>query len=36
VGAVSATSSVRIEGVGELALSELSEVWEGTLPALFG
>jgi len=36
LGAVSSTSSLRIEGVGELALTELAEVWEGTLPALFG
>jgi phosphoribosylformylglycinamidine synthase subunit PurL len=36
LGVVSSTSSLRIEGVGELALSELAEVWEGTLPALFG
>jgi phosphoribosylformylglycinamidine synthase len=36
LGAVSATNSLRIEGVGELALAELREVWEGTLPALFG
>jgi phosphoribosylformylglycinamidine synthase len=35
LGAVSSTSTLRIEGVGELALAELSEVWEGTLPALF-
>jgi phosphoribosylformylglycinamidine synthase len=35
LGAVSATSSLRIEGVGELALAELAEVWEATLPALF-
>jgi phosphoribosylformylglycinamidine synthase len=36
LGAVAATSTLRIEGVGELALTELSEVWEATLPALFG
>jgi phosphoribosylformylglycinamidine synthase len=36
LGAVAATSTLRIEGVGELALPELAEVWEGTLPALFG
>jgi len=36
LGAVSAESSLRIEGVGDLPLAELSEVWEGTLPALFG
>jgi len=36
LGAVSDTKTLRIEGVGELALDELSEVWEGTLPALFG
>jgi phosphoribosylformylglycinamidine synthase len=36
LGAVSATSALRIEGIGELALTELREVWEGTLPALFG
>ncbi len=36
LGTVSAESSLRIEGVGELSLAELSEVWEGTLPKLFG
>jgi phosphoribosylformylglycinamidine synthase len=36
LGAVSAEAALRIEGVGELALTELSEVWEGALPALFG
>jgi phosphoribosylformylglycinamidine synthase len=36
LGLVSETTALRIEGVGELALSELREVWEGTLPALFG
>jgi phosphoribosylformylglycinamidine synthase len=36
LGVVSSTSSLRIEGVGELELAELAEVWEGTLPALFG
>ncbi len=36
LGAVADTSALRIEGVGELALAELSEAWEGTLPALFG
>ncbi|MGB3442938.1 MAG: phosphoribosylformylglycinamidine synthase subunit PurL [Actinophytocola sp.] len=36
LGAVSETSSLRIEGIGELSLTELAEVWEGTLPALFG
>jgi phosphoribosylformylglycinamidine synthase len=35
LGTVSAQSSLRIEGVGDLSLAELSEVWEGTLPALF-
>jgi phosphoribosylformylglycinamidine synthase subunit PurL len=35
LGMVSATDTLRIEGVGELALPELAEVWEGTLPALF-
>jgi phosphoribosylformylglycinamidine synthase len=36
LGLVSATNALRIEGVGELTLPELREVWEGTLPALFG
>jgi phosphoribosylformylglycinamidine synthase II len=36
LGLVSETTALRIEGVGELALDELREVWEGTLPALFG
>jgi phosphoribosylformylglycinamidine synthase II len=36
LGAVAETSALRIEGVGELALTELSDVWEATLPALFG
>ncbi|MFC4858872.1 phosphoribosylformylglycinamidine synthase subunit PurL [Actinophytocola glycyrrhizae] len=35
LGTVTSQASVRIEGVGELTLSELEEVWEGTLPALF-
>jgi phosphoribosylformylglycinamidine synthase len=35
LGQVADTTSLRIEGVGELALAELREVWEGTLPALF-
>lgn len=36
VGLVSEAAVLRIEGVGELTLTELSEAWEGTLPALFG
>jgi phosphoribosylformylglycinamidine synthase II len=36
LGLVTDTPALRIEGVGELALPELSEAWEGTLPALFG
>ncbi|TDV39997.1 phosphoribosylformylglycinamidine synthase subunit PurL [Actinophytocola oryzae] len=36
VGLAADTASLRIEGVGELALDELREVWEATLPALFG
>ena len=35
LGLVSETNELRIEGVGELALTELSAAWEGTLPALF-
>ncbi|HEX6356812.1 phosphoribosylformylglycinamidine synthase subunit PurL [Actinophytocola sp.] len=35
LGQVTDTTALRVEGVGELALAELREVWEGTLPALF-
>jgi phosphoribosylformylglycinamidine synthase len=35
LGLVSETTTLRIEGIGELALDELREIWEGTLPALF-
>jgi len=35
LGLVAETTTLRIEGVGELALSELRAVWEATLPALF-
>jgi len=36
LGLVSETTVLNIEEVGELTLTELSEAWEGTLPALFG
>ena len=36
IGQVTETTSLRIEGIGDLTQTELNEAWEGTLPALFG
>jgi phosphoribosylformylglycinamidine synthase II len=36
IGLVTETTALHIEDIGELTRAELSEAWEGTLPALFG
>jgi phosphoribosylformylglycinamidine synthase subunit PurL len=36
LGLITDTTTIRIEGIGELPLDEVREVWEATLPALFG